>query len=136
MNPGVTQTLSRAIESLSVNLTQWCFVKMLYLSFENMVCGVSGKNPVSEGEVSTIEIQRGEDDQLNISVVGGADTPLVSRLDSLPPCSLSFSCGLIEIWRYRLDRYCSICPQCGRICASNFGLLSHLRRPPQWGTAD
>ncbi|XP_076451152.1 ligand of Numb protein X 2-like [Babylonia areolata] len=37
----------------------------------------SGKNPVTEGEVSTIEIQRGEDDQLNISIVGGADTPLI-----------------------------------------------------------
>lgn len=39
-----------------------------------------GKNPVSEGEVSTIEIQRREDDQLGISIVGGCDTPLVSCL--------------------------------------------------------
>ncbi|XP_025084827.1 ligand of Numb protein X 2-like isoform X2 [Pomacea canaliculata] len=37
----------------------------------------SGKNPVSEGEVSTIEIQRREDDQLGISIVGGCDTPLI-----------------------------------------------------------
>ena len=50
---------------------------------EKLMSGVAGKNPVSEGEVSTIEIQRGEDDQLNISIVGGADTPLVSSVFSL-----------------------------------------------------
>ena len=36
----------------------------------------SGKNPVLEGEVSTIEIQRSQAD-LGISIVGGCDTPLV-----------------------------------------------------------
>ncbi|XP_071120941.1 ligand of Numb protein X 2-like isoform X2 [Mytilus edulis] len=35
-----------------------------------------GKNPVLEGEVSTIEIQRSQAD-LGISIVGGCDTPLV-----------------------------------------------------------
>ncbi|CAG5115068.1 unnamed protein product [Candidula unifasciata] len=37
----------------------------------------AGKNPVMEGEVSTIEIQRREGESLGISVVGGCDTPLV-----------------------------------------------------------
>lgn len=35
-----------------------------------------GKNPVLDGEVSTIEIQRSRAD-LGISIVGGNDTPLV-----------------------------------------------------------
>ena len=52
---------------------------------------VAGKNPVSEGEVSTIEIQRGEDDQLNISIVGGADTPLVSPVFSCLHSGFFFS---------------------------------------------
>lgn len=43
-----------------------------------MFIPMAGKNPVTDGEVSTIEIQRGEDDQLGISIVGGCDTPLVS----------------------------------------------------------
>lgn len=37
----------------------------------------AGKNPVCEGEVSTIEVQRQEEESLGISVVGGCDTPLV-----------------------------------------------------------
>ena len=55
---------------------------------------VAGKNPVSEGEVSTIEIQRGEDDQLNISIVGGADTPLVSPVFSCLHSGFFFSLSL------------------------------------------
>ncbi|CAL1533723.1 unnamed protein product [Lymnaea stagnalis] len=35
------------------------------------------KNPVTEGEVSTIEVQRKEGENLGIGVVGGCDTPLV-----------------------------------------------------------
>ncbi|CAG5128988.1 unnamed protein product, partial [Candidula unifasciata] len=35
------------------------------------------KNPVTDGEVSTIEIERKEGESLGISVVGGCDTPLV-----------------------------------------------------------
>lgn len=46
--------------------------------FIKMFIPMAGKNPVTDGEVSTIEIQRGEDDQLGISIVGGCDTPLVS----------------------------------------------------------
>uniref|UniRef100_A0A0B7A5U4 RING-type E3 ubiquitin transferase n=1 Tax=Arion vulgaris TaxID=1028688 RepID=A0A0B7A5U4_9EUPU len=37
----------------------------------------AGKNPVAEGEVSTIEVQRRESEGLGVSVVGGCDTPLV-----------------------------------------------------------
>lgn len=37
----------------------------------------AGKNPVTDGEVSTIEVQRQEGESLGISVVGGCDTPLV-----------------------------------------------------------
>ncbi|XP_035826009.1 ligand of Numb protein X 2 [Aplysia californica] len=37
----------------------------------------AGKNPVTEGEVSTIEVQRRQSENLGISVVGGCDTPLV-----------------------------------------------------------
>ncbi|KAH9519139.1 Ligand of Numb protein X 2 [Bulinus truncatus] len=37
----------------------------------------AGKNPVTEGEVSTIEVQRKEGENLGIGVVGGCDTPLV-----------------------------------------------------------
>lgn len=38
---------------------------------------VAGKNPITEGEVSTIEVQRKPGENLGISVVGGCDTPLV-----------------------------------------------------------
>lgn len=41
-----------------------------------MILLLSGKNPVLDGEVSTIEIQRSQAD-LGISIVGGCDTPLV-----------------------------------------------------------
>ncbi|XP_059172082.1 E3 ubiquitin-protein ligase LNX-like [Physella acuta] len=37
----------------------------------------AGKNPVTEGEVSTIEVQRKEGENLGVAVVGGCDTPLV-----------------------------------------------------------
>ncbi|XP_013087370.2 ligand of Numb protein X 2-like isoform X2 [Biomphalaria glabrata] len=37
----------------------------------------AGKNPVTEGEVSTIEVQRKLGENLGIAVVGGCDTPLV-----------------------------------------------------------
>ncbi|KAH9519138.1 E3 ubiquitin-protein ligase LNX [Bulinus truncatus] len=36
----------------------------------------AGKKPVTEGEVSTIEVQRKEGENLGIGVVGGCDTPL------------------------------------------------------------
>ena len=52
---------------------------------------------MSEGEVSTIEIQRGEDDQLNISIVGGADTPLVSSVFSCLHSGFFFSVSLLLI---------------------------------------
>ncbi|KAK0055089.1 E3 ubiquitin-protein ligase LNX-like isoform X1 [Biomphalaria pfeifferi] len=37
----------------------------------------AGKNPVTDGEVSTIEVQRKLGENLGIAVVGGCDTPLV-----------------------------------------------------------
>ena len=37
---------------------------------------------MTDGEVSTIEVQRQEGESLGISVVGGCDTPLVSDATS------------------------------------------------------
>ena len=66
------------------------------------MCQIAGKNPVSEGEVSTIEVQRGEEDQLNISIVGGADTPLVSAGFPFPPPCLGLSLVSVLSSLYRL----------------------------------
>ena len=41
---------------------------------------------MTEGEVSTIEVQRQEGESLGISVVGGCDTPLVSSSSSFELC--------------------------------------------------
>ena len=58
--------------------------------FKNLVnvlcyfCVCLGKNPILDGEVSTIEIQRPPEDRairptynMGISIVGGCDTPLI-----------------------------------------------------------
>ena len=48
---------------------------------------LAGKNPVVDGEVSTIEIQRAQPD-MGISIVGGCDTALVRLVEIL--CTLSY----------------------------------------------